>query len=136
MTPADKAELKRFKRQQQKALTGREMPKSEPANAPVYIEPKTCSDCNGTGKFDGLLHRRVCGACNGCGFDISDPLLVIQHQARLLQRGRDYYKAKVEQYNQLNTKYEDLIDRYGRDKFRHDQIEAVMRGEDGKGKLD
>ena len=132
----DKAALRAFKRQQQEALTGRKMAMAKQATVAAIHAPKICTDCNGTGKFDGLLHKRTCGACKGCGFDISDPLLVVQYQAELLRRGRDYYKKKAEECTAIQAQYDKLADLYGRDKLRHEQIEAVMRGEDGKGRLD
>jgi len=136
----DKAEARRFKREQLRALKEKngEIAVEQQPRKPVRrsisesVEPEqpaTCEYCKGTGKHVGLFKTDICASCSGCGFDISEPLKVIQYQAAQLEKGRALYKRLGKQYN-------DLLNSYGAEKYKDEQLLKAIRGDDLKGRLD
>lgn len=107
---------------------------AKPVNHPISkrIEPdkpETCAYCGGTGTHEGLFKTDLCASCNGCGLDISNPLKVIEYQAAELKKQR-----KV--YNDLGKRYSDLMNRYGVERYRDEELLKAVRGKDLKGRLD
>lgn len=51
-------------------------------DSPGKLPP--CSVCNGKGSVQGLFSRSECFACDGTGYDLSNPVAIIKHQRRLL----------------------------------------------------
>lgn len=122
----DKAEARAFKRQQMLNLKNG----SHPVNESVAIErPDCCAYCNGTGEHKGLFKTDVCATCSGSGFDITDPLKVIQWQAEQLNKARFHYKRKAVEFNEL-------LNRYGVERYRDENLLRAIRGKDLKGRLD
>lgn len=122
----DKAEARAFKRQQMLNLKNGGQP---PAKEPEAVRPDSCEHCNGTGVFIGIFSKDTCASCSGSGFDISDPLKVIQWQASQLNKARFHYKN-------VSSKFDDLLNRYGVEKYNDENLLMAMRGKDLKGRLD
>lgn len=133
----NKAEAREFKRQQLIALKGGNEKAPEVVRSPNHpmsknVEPEkpnACIHCNGTGSYTGLFKADVCATCNGCGFDISDPMKVIEWQAAQLSKARVLYKKVAGDYS-------DLLKRYGVQKYMDEQLLKAVRGKDLKGRLD
>ena len=132
----NKAEAKEFKRQQLLALKGSvEKPEavkhaSHPVSqSEVNEKPVDCTHCDGTGSYVGLFKTDMCIVCNGSGFDISDPMKVIQWQAAQLNKARVLYKR-------LGAQYSDLLQRYGVERYTDEELLKAIRGKDLKGRLD
>lgn len=132
----DKAAAREFKRQQLIALKAKNgqtqgaKPSVHPVNKPVEPEkPRKCGYCDGTGAHVGLFKTDMCASCNGCGFDISDPIKVIQWQAASLAKARVMYKR-------LSNQHSDLMNRYGEQRYKDEELLKAIRGKDLKGRLD
>lgn len=120
-----KSEAKKFRIEQARLLKG-ENP-LDASSAPS--KPDCCALCNGTGVYSGLLRKYKCENCHGSGLDVSDLIAVIEYQANQLNSARRYYKN-------LKVAYKELMNRYGAEKFKDEQLLIAMRGKDLKGKLD
>lgn len=133
----NKVEAREFKRQQLIALKGgSEKPPevvrspNHPMSKPVEPEkPSVCTCCNGAGSYTGLFKADVCATCSGCGFDISDPIKVIEWQAAQLNKARVLYKK-------VTGDYSDLLESYGVQKYMDEKLLKAVRGKDLKGRLD
>ena len=65
-----------------------------------------CPHCHGTGMVSGLFSQAECYLCDGTGFDLSDPVVLIKH---LLAGGR---KLRI-QYNAKVRELKDVIELMG-----------------------
>ena len=118
----DKQAAKKFRIEQSKKLN----PNS---NNDKHKKPDCCEVCNGTGVYEGLLKRYECESCYGSGFDVSDPVAVIKHQANIIKSGRSYYAS-------LQKEFHSLLQKYGVQRFKDEQQLIAIRGKDLKGRLD
>lgn len=137
----DKAEARAFKRQQMLNLKNGSQQASQPENKAVVAavtpanesgeitKPDNCYYCNGTGQHVGVFKTVECATCNGCGLDITDPIAVIKWQAKQLDKARFHYKKQA-------VAFTDLLQRYGVEKYRDENLLMAMRGKDLKGRLD
>jgi DnaJ-class molecular chaperone len=139
MAALKEAEAKKFE-EKTKTVKPVEPVKVSQVKKPVYSnhpmnkrkepeKPETCAYCNGSGRHEGLFKTDLCASCSGCGFDISDPLKVIEYQAAQLKKGRSLYER-------LGKQYADLMNRYGAQRYKDEELLKAVRGNDLKGRLD
>jgi len=95
--------------------------------------PELCKSCNGTKVYKGIFNVTECASCDGTGFDLSNPMAIIKHQAKQLEEARTYCKD-IQAKQKKQTEYLNRL--FTEKEVKARALEYVMRGENLNWTLD